>query len=286
MELLQLKYFCDAARSQNFTKTAEKYEVPPSNISQSIRRLEKELGAALFTRCANSVSLNEKGKRFYDRVSQALGILDSAVAEASDDGERGRINICVNTNRRIVMTAVEKFQKLYPRVTIKAKFFCDPLSEGFDIVVSDFDARLNSFKSQELLSEQLAVAINKHSDLSGVQDFNVSMLESQPFISLNESSSLYKLTIQVCAKHGFLPNIVVQSDDPFYVRKCVDLGLGVAVVPMFSWKGQFSDSVVLKSIDGLTRQSFIYTAVDRYQPECVNKFTKLLISECNEEGGN
>ncbi|MBR2431832.1 MAG: LysR family transcriptional regulator, partial [Clostridia bacterium] len=42
MELLQLKYFCDAAETQNFSKTAKKYLVPTSNISQSIKRLEKE----------------------------------------------------------------------------------------------------------------------------------------------------------------------------------------------------------------------------------------------------
>ena len=42
MELLQLTYFCDAAVTQNFSKTAQKYNVPPSNISQSIKRLEIE----------------------------------------------------------------------------------------------------------------------------------------------------------------------------------------------------------------------------------------------------
>ena len=42
MELLQLKYFCHAAQSCNFSKTAEKFGVPASGISQSIKRLEKE----------------------------------------------------------------------------------------------------------------------------------------------------------------------------------------------------------------------------------------------------
>lgn len=48
MELLQLKYFCDAAETENFSKTAKKYLVPTSNISQSIKRLERELGVELF----------------------------------------------------------------------------------------------------------------------------------------------------------------------------------------------------------------------------------------------
>ena len=53
MELLQLRYFCDAAQTQNFSKTAKKYLVPTSNISQSIKRLEKELGCELFEHRGN-----------------------------------------------------------------------------------------------------------------------------------------------------------------------------------------------------------------------------------------
>ncbi len=48
MEVLQLRYFCDSARTQNFSLTAKKFMVPPSAVSQSIRRLEKELGFVLF----------------------------------------------------------------------------------------------------------------------------------------------------------------------------------------------------------------------------------------------
>ena len=65
MELLQLTYFCDAAETQNFSKTAKKYTVPTSNISQCIRRLEEELGQPLFMRTANRIQLNERGKAFY-----------------------------------------------------------------------------------------------------------------------------------------------------------------------------------------------------------------------------
>ena len=36
MELLQLTYFCDAAESQNFSHTAQKFRVPPSNVSQKV----------------------------------------------------------------------------------------------------------------------------------------------------------------------------------------------------------------------------------------------------------
>ena len=83
MELLQLKYFCDAAQTQNFSKTAEKYRVPPSNISQIIRRLENELGVKLFAREANRLVLNEQGKLFYRKIKSALSLIEEAKEDMS-----------------------------------------------------------------------------------------------------------------------------------------------------------------------------------------------------------
>lgn len=77
MEILQLKYFCDAAQTQNFSKTAKKFLVPPSNISQTIKRLEKEVETTLFERHANKIKLNDAGLLFYKNAKTALNILEN-----------------------------------------------------------------------------------------------------------------------------------------------------------------------------------------------------------------
>lgn len=48
MELLQLKYFKDAAELENFSKAAKKNMVPQPSISYAIKNLEDELGVPLF----------------------------------------------------------------------------------------------------------------------------------------------------------------------------------------------------------------------------------------------
>ena len=75
MEFLQIKYFCDAAETENLSKTAERYFVPTSSVSQSIKRLENELGCELFEHRTNKILLNSAGKRFYTNASQALLLL-------------------------------------------------------------------------------------------------------------------------------------------------------------------------------------------------------------------
>ena len=50
MELLQLRYFKDAAELENFSMVAKKNMVPQPSISKTIGKLEDELGVLLFDR--------------------------------------------------------------------------------------------------------------------------------------------------------------------------------------------------------------------------------------------
>ena len=277
MELLQLRKFCHAARSGSFAATAKAFGVPPSDISQTVRRLEDELGVRLFDRQPNAVVLNSRGEAFARQTEQALRLLDGAVTAAADDGSSGEIYICVNTNRRIVMDTVEAFSRLYPEVDITARVSADPTADTFDLIVSAQDERLASFRREKLLSEQLAVAVSRRSPWADAA--RLADLAEAPFITMNEGSSLYRLTHRLCREAGFAPRVAVQSDDPYYVRKCVELGLGAAVVPLFSWQGQFAGGIALHPLD-CRRDTYLYTAPDRYLPRCARSFARMLAQRC------
>ena len=74
--ILQLRYFVEAVKQESFSKVAEKYMVPPSSVSHTISKLEKELGAQLFARYGNKISLNDYGRIFYEKISEALDSID------------------------------------------------------------------------------------------------------------------------------------------------------------------------------------------------------------------
>ncbi len=279
MELLQLRYFCDAAECENFSLVAKKYSVPTSAVSQSIRRLEKELSCELFDRSANRASLNDRGAEFLQKVKAAIELIDGAVAEVLRE-ESACIDICINTNRRIVMQAVEKFKRQYPDIEIKAKVFADPTDSEFDMIITYDDERLNGYNRRKLLSEKIALAVPRQNPLYGVENLDISQLKAQPFITTTETGSLYPLAEGICAEYGFKPKIAVQSDDPFYVRKCVEYGLGVTLVPLFSWQGQVSDNIRLIPIEGHIRDTFIYTNNKKKPSVYTERFIDMLVDEC------
>lgn len=282
MEILQLKYFCDAAESQNFSKTAKKFDVPPSNISQCIKRLENELGINLFNRRSNSIFLNEQGSNFYDKVNKALKLIDEAKAEAEGAEHGYEIKICIIANRRIVMKAIETFRLKNPGVKFVVSHKYDK-NEDFDFIITDELFEDKEMEKIKIISEEISLAMKSDNPLAEKDKIEISDIKGENFISLNKESSLFAVTHQFCKSKNFVPNVVIQSDDPFYMRKCVELGLGVAFVPVFSWKGLFSDEVVLKPIEGFSRNTCAFRRRSKYLSKCTDDFLNTLILECKGE---
>lgn len=283
MELLQLNYFCNAAKCENFSKTAATFGVPPSDISQSIKRLEKELGTELFLRRANSISLNEKGRAFYEKVREALSIIDGAKAELTDDEQKGTLSVCINTNRRIVMQTIESFRRKYPEVDIYTKNGADYFSEKFDLVIDNSYPDSDSYERIKLLTEGISLAVKRDDPLAQKDTIDIDELRSRPFITMPETQSLYKLTIDICSSIGFTPRIAIMSDDPYYVRKCVELGLGVTFVPDISWKGQIPSSIRLIGLKGYTRDTFVFYDRGNYMNKAAENFKEMLIEQFGKE---
>lgn len=280
MELLQLRYFFDAARSQNFTKTAQKYYVPTSSVSQSIKRLEKELGVSLFERGANKVVLSEYGRILYEGVSAAFGALDGAISKIDESrGEVcGEIRLCASTNRRIVTCAIESFSREYPSVRFVLNYGQSP-EDDCDIFVTDEMLGDDRYERRELVKEKIMLAVGRESPILKRKNLCIADFSSASFISMPKGSSLYRYTNEICRAAGFEPNISICCDDPYYIRRYVDMGIGAAFVPTKSWKGQFTEKTVLLDLSPVTRNTYVYINRKKLAREAVNRFLECLCGE-------
>ena len=282
MELLQLKYFCNAAETENLSKTAKKYLVPTSNISQSIKRLEKELGCELFEHKSNRILLNDEGKRFYRDVSDALALLDSARMNVSDrdEGMYGDIRLVCMNNRRIATNAIEAFIREHPQVNFIIHHSFDS-EQDFDVLISDI-CPCEFSKKMLIVDEAICVAMNKEHPLLRKKAFSVADLAQERFITMTTGTSQKKITVNACADAGFVPNIAIQTDDPFYLRKYIEMGLGIAFVPSNSWRGLFTDKVVLKNVENIRRKTYAFLPKRKYIKRSVEEFLKVLCDEAAE----
>lgn len=286
MELLQLKYFITAAEAENFTYAAKVHSVPTSDISQTIKRLEKELSVNLFIRSANRVMLSKEGKIFLESAKRVMNELDSAKRKIADslDKVSGEIRLLVLTNRRVVTEVIEKYHVLYPDVNFVLSHR-NADNEEYDIIISDTDPHGSGFEKIPLITERVYLALSKEGipGLSGdlsKRELGPCELRELPFISMPEHTSHYRLTKSICEKNGFAPGISIKCDDPYYIRKYMEMGLGAAFVPVFSWQGLLSDKIRFIDVGENIRTTYLYLSAFGKSARAVTEFVPMLMKEC------
>lgn len=122
MDVRQLRHFEAVAETLHFGRAAARLNMTQPPLSQSIQALERELGAALFSRTKRSVALTPFGAQFLIHVHAALGELAALpdIARRLRDGEAGRLELSfVSTADYSVLPAlVRRYSALYPSVEI------------------------------------------------------------------------------------------------------------------------------------------------------------------------
>jgi DNA-binding transcriptional LysR family regulator len=145
------------ARRASFRAAAVDLAMSTSALSNTIARLESQLGVRLFNRTTRSVALTEAGRRFIEQVTPALGdihlALDTVRAQQDDPTGTLRINTFATAGREILASLVLECLRRFPQIHI------DVVTEGnlVDIVAEGFDFGI---RSQNLVpSDMIAIPL-------------------------------------------------------------------------------------------------------------------------------
>lgn len=122
IDLELYKVFYIVAKNKHMTKASEELHISQPAISQSIKKLEEQLGGTLFIRSNKGMELTEEGKMFYDYVKGALELINNAENEFTSfkELEKGEIKIGASTTltKIVLMKAIKDFHKDYPNINI------------------------------------------------------------------------------------------------------------------------------------------------------------------------
>ena len=117
-----LQIFVQTVEAGSFSDAARQLNIAPKLASSSVLRLEKALGARLFTRSTRSLQLSEEGERYLPHARAMLSALTQG-EHALADGRRAlsgplRLSAPSDFGRNILLPWLDSFQHQHPRISL------------------------------------------------------------------------------------------------------------------------------------------------------------------------
>jgi len=116
----QLRSFLAIVDSGSFTKAAERVHKTQSAVSMHIRRLEDQLGCALFVKQGRGARLTDEGERLIEFARRIVQVEAGAVAALSRKGLRGsaRLGIPDDYAESFLAGILDRFNRRHPLVDV------------------------------------------------------------------------------------------------------------------------------------------------------------------------
>ncbi|MEG1454464.1 MAG: LysR family transcriptional regulator, partial [Comamonas sp.] len=122
MDLRQLRHFVTLAQTLNYRQAAEQLHMSQPPLSQSIRKLEEDLGVQLFERDRRGTVLSGAGRAALESAKLALyhARQVQAVSQATASGELGRLHIGFigSATFSLIPQLVQAFRAAYPAIDL------------------------------------------------------------------------------------------------------------------------------------------------------------------------
>lgn len=242
MDLEYLKTFRAVARSGSFTAASAVLNYAQSTVSVHIRSLENQVGAPLFDRLPAGVRLTEAGRRFLPLSERILDLAAAACAVGTGNTEAAG-ELTVAAPETIVAhhlpPVLRHLRDRHPKLRVRLKpipyhEICTAVSQGFvdvGFLLQPPVKPTSSVAIKHLRTEPLLmVAASDHPLATPIEDVAEEFARTTLF--LTESGCGYRHLLEAhLDRVGVRPGHVLEFESVEAIRRCVEAGLGVALIP-------------------------------------------------------
>ena len=239
VDLELYKVFYVVAKNKHMTRASEELHISQPAISQSIKKLEDQLGGTLFLRSNKGMELTEEGKMFYEYVKGALELIGNAENEFTSfkDLSKGEIKVGCSTTltKLILIDALENFHKDYPNININivngltSNLINDLKLGKLDFVIfNESNVKENNLYLEKIKELKQGFVYNPDYYTDNVKTFND--LNKLPLILQNGESNSRKLLDYIALQEHvkLIPRMEVVSQE--LISEFANIGLGIGFV--------------------------------------------------------
>jgi DNA-binding transcriptional LysR family regulator len=243
MELAQLEVFLAVAREHRFSRAAEKLHRTQSAVSQTIRKLEDELGEALFDRSSREGILTDAGQVLYEYAEKLLNLRQDAQESLADlrELQKGKLIIAANEFTALYLLPVlAEYRRLHPMIKITvqralgSRIPDDVLQYNAEMGVLSYRPEEPRLHSIVTYLDELALVVPPQHPLASAREVSIRQLGAESFVAHIVSSPYREKVLQTFQKYKTPLHMDLELPTLQAIKQFVAMGNGVALMPEIS----------------------------------------------------
>lgn len=241
MDIKQLSYFVAVAQEGSYSKAAEKVNLSQPALSIAIKKLEKELGVALFYTFERRQRLTEEGERLLagarDLISDYHRTVESVKNVRLNEEGAFTLGLSPLFGSCFFAELIPEFNHRYPNIKISlvedgAGKINEAIENGsVDLAVTLRTEGIQLFEHTHFTIQRNMAVFHESHPLAYAKEVCVSDLRNEKFAIFNQDFILNKQIIAACSAAGFRPEFALLSSQWDFMVELAARNQAVAILP-------------------------------------------------------
>jgi DNA-binding transcriptional LysR family regulator len=297
MELRQLETFVRLVELGTFTRAAEEMSLTQPAVTRQIAALEAELKTRLLDRLGRRVELTAAGKALFPYADRMVRLSQEAVVAVRDvaAGVSGPLSVGASgtASAYILPDVVRQFTQSYP--TVELSVHTGPSARVADMVmrnlvdvgvVMNFEGHEGIDSVTVAFYESVLVVPLGHKLIREDKGAPVEEFAQSDFIVMQRGTNLRSYVDQILAQSGEQPRIVMELDNVEAIKKMIEAGLGVSLLPKLAVEEEVASgrlaALPLAGIQNTKRPISAIYRQDKYLSAALKEFVEMLRNELKD----
>ncbi|HYV38217.1 MAG TPA: LysR family transcriptional regulator [Gemmataceae bacterium] len=261
MQFESLKLFCDVARQRSFSQAAQVNGVTQSAASQVVSLLEKRMGVQLIDRSTRPLQLTHLGQSYYEGCKALLDQymeLEASIRTAQAQLARTiRVAAIYSVGLGDMGQCVQNFQASHPDVRVHLEYLhpdrvYEKVREGTaDLGLVSFPRKMSKLVAMPWREEEMVLACSPVHPLAANLAVRPSQLDGVKYIHFDKDLAIRREVDRFLRDLGINVEVVLEFDNIENIKKAVELGAGVALLPEPTLRREVEEhSLVARGLHG------------------------------------
>ena len=232
MNFKHINYVLTVLTEGSITAASKKLFVSQPALSQTIKLIEQDLGAPIFDRSTDPISLTHAGQRY----------VEAEIAETKKE-VHGRMRVGISSQRGIQLLPliIPEFIKRYPYVKIELlEYGSDTLerltAEGqCDLGLITTAVKPNRLNYVLIENEQVVLMAARSTELAhrfeDGQPIDIKDAMGEKFVCMTESHSVRTIQDRLFERCNFKPNVILETDNMEAAKHVAARANAVMLIP-------------------------------------------------------